>query len=171
MRADIWFGEVGSPSETISEVKALHDWTKPEFYGHGKHGVADDAEKLRRIRIEPFKGHLFQVVFFLQFPKYSYGSGYTSYCKKWEDCREKALYIRGIDAQYELLRKHLTEKPAWPSDDAPKITPLASPDKRICVSIEAWMKPPFFKPDDQSWRFKANEQLAGAAVGCAIWKY
>ncbi len=168
IRPDIWFGERSISSETISEVKALHDWTILQFYGHkGGHGVADDADKLRVIRAEPFQGRLFQAVFFLQLPNYSYCSG-KSYGQR-HDCRESYLKLHGIQEQYRHLRRHLTQEPAWP-EKGPEIVPLGLPDKSTCSCIEQWMRQVFL-PDNPSWRFVAAEQLANAAVGCAIWEY
>jgi hypothetical protein len=168
VRPDIWFGEKSSANETIAEVKALHDWTTLAFYGHkAGHGVADDADKLHTIRLEPFKGHLLQVVFFLQLPNYSYCSGHSY--GEWHDCRESALIVHGIDAQYRQLRAHLTKEPVWPRN-GPLRVPLGVPDKSICHCIEQWMTE-VFQPDDPGWKFVAAEQLVDAAIACAIWEY
>jgi hypothetical protein len=90
-RPDLWFGQASNGTETIVEVKAVCEMTMPKFYGtKGTHSVADDRDKLLRIRKEGTAERLFQLIFFLELPNYSYPAGESLMKSGWSrwECRD-----------------------------------------------------------------------------------
>ncbi len=169
IRPDLHFGRVDSTDEVIAEIKAVFDLTTRGFYSGKDHSVADDLKKLRKIRADGFKGHLFQVVFFTQLPFFErpggtwMSSGNRS--KAWKDFRVNS----GIEAQYRYLRRFIVETPAWPAD-APHVHTLVEfgAEMLTCMTRRYTEN---YKPDDRDWNFVAQRDLADAAAGFAIWEY
>ena len=99
IRPDLCFGSQADKTETLVEVKGVFDMTLLAFYGKKGHGIADDRDKLRKVRCQGFAGHLLQVVFFVELPNYAYPSG-RSYppAWKWHNARRRYQHCCGIDA-------------------------------------------------------------------------
>jgi hypothetical protein len=171
-RPDFRFGATGTGQEVIGEIKVVYDLTIPAFYGHkDRHGVADDRDKLLKIRAAGFAGHLFQIVFFAQLPNFDYPPG-CWYAPAWKHCvwaRRQYAGYRGIDAQYRYLRTLLTDEPIGTAA-GPTIRRLSSPSDGAITAMSSRFAS-VFRPDDGDWKFNPLQHLAEAAVGYSIWTY
>jgi hypothetical protein len=170
-RPDICFERPTDGVETVAEVKVVLDVTIPQYYGHkDRHGIADDRDKLLKLRRAGFDGRLLQVVFFLEMPNYYYPAG-RSFAPDWKPHGSRDSYPghRGINTQYRELQKHLRDAPAWPTS-GPYLHALAPSAKKTIALVDKWYSM-VFRPKDASWKFRASDQLAEATVGCVIWEY
>jgi len=159
--------------DTVAEVKAVYCMTEDKFYGRCGHGVCDDRDKLVALRTDPTVANRFQIIFFLELPNYHYPSG-CSYAPTWEHHEARHSYFKHerIARQYQAVLSGIIEHPAWPGDP-PRVVPLVLPTPEILQRLNRWFadKDHIYRPDDNRWSFDASAQLAGAAVGCAIWSY
>jgi hypothetical protein len=149
--------------ETKIEVKLVYDCTYAKYYN----SVADDWNKLVRVRNEGFTGDLFLVVFFTQLPCYDYPPGTSSRTQEKSLGRRRHLVNCGITAQYRELLRRLTREPAWPLE-APHIHKLSLPTTSILATVGAWLRADWIP--DEPWQFVPALHLAEAAVGVAIWQ-
>jgi hypothetical protein len=168
IRPDMHFGPPDTTDEVVAEVKGLHDLTTRRFYGGRghSHSVANDRQKLLKIRASGFNGHLFQIVFFLQLPAFERPTGIWKRTLKRSEAWRNYRAITGVESQYSYLRGFLVDEPVH----GPVIHPLTelAADTLNCMSRRYSEG---YTPDDMSWSFSPARHLAKAAVGCAIWQY
>lgn len=150
--------------EAYVECKMLYDCAYSKQF---RFKVPEDADKLRDHRAEGRS--LFQVVFFVQLPRYTYPSGAWYNGTKRSKTRETWLVYPGIARQYAMLKPCMPQSPTWP-DQPPFVRELRLPGGEVDATfLRRWFD--FVFTPDTEWSFDAQENLREAAVGCAVWQY
>lgn len=149
--------------EAIVEIKLLYDTANTDQFHTA---VPKDADKLNSVRAAGRS--LFQVVFFVQMPRYSYPTGEWYKGGKWAKARQVQPH-RGIATQFSMLEPHMPSAPVWPGAP-PYIRELRFPGVEVDAHfLRRWFE--FVFAPDTDWAFDAHEHLRDAAVGCAVWQY